>query len=101
MATSRTGTSTWKKIRKRALHLAQAQGIDRCPFCTVRLNYEVSLTPTSAEVDHIVPHSKGGQDVLENVRICCRNCNQSRGDRPAPKTAVVLKAKPLRTSRVW
>lgn len=101
MATSRTGTSTWKKVRKRALHLAQAQGITNCPFCRCHLDYAVSLTPSSAEVDHIVPHSKGGQDVLANTRICCRNCNQSRGDRPAPKTVTILKATPLKTSRAW
>lgn len=27
MATSRTGTSTWKHTRKRALHVAQANGV--------------------------------------------------------------------------
>lgn len=101
MATSRTGTSTWKKIRKRALHLAQAQGLTRCPYCRAALDYEVSLTPSSAEVDHIIAHSKGGQDRLDQVQVLCRRCNQSKGSRPAPKQVTILKTKPLRASRQW
>lgn len=101
MATSRTGTSQWKKVRKRALHLAQAQGIDRCPYCRVELDYETSRTPASAEPDHVIAHANGGQDRVDNVAICCRKCNQSKGNRPAPKTKTVLAAKPLKTSRAW
>lgn len=101
MATSRTGTSQWKKVRKRALHLAQAQGIDRCPYCRVTLDYVTSRTPSSAEPDHVFAHASGGQDTLDNLLVCCRKCNQSKGNRPAPKTATVLKAKPLKTSRKW
>lgn len=101
MATSRTGTSQWKKVRKRALHLAQAQGMDRCPYCTVILDYEISLTPSSAEPDHVFAHANGGQDKLENLLVCCRKCNQSKGNRPAPKTKTILAAKPLKTSRKW
>lgn len=101
MSTSRTGTAQWKKVRKRALHLAQAQGVERCPYCRTFLDYLVSLTPASAEVDHIVPHSKGGQDVLANCNVICRTCNISKGNRPAPKAATTLAAKPLKTSRRW
>lgn len=101
MASSRTGSSQWKKVRKRALHLAQAQGISNCPYCARPLDYETSRTPASAEPDHIVAYAKGGQDRLENLLVCCRKCNQSKGNRPAPKAATVLKAKPLKTSRVW
>ena len=43
MATSRTGTSTYKKARKRTLYLAQAQGLEHCPYCTVKLDYDVGL----------------------------------------------------------
>lgn len=101
MATSRTGTSAWKKVRKRALHLAQAHGLTRCPYCTVTLDYRVGRKPNSAEPDHIVAYANGGQDRIENLRVCCRTCNISKGNRPAPKTVTILKAKPLRTSRTW
>lgn len=101
MATSRTGTSQWKKVRKRALHLAQVRGHAHCPYCQVELDYKVSRTPASAEPDHITPHAKGGQDRLDNVAVCCRRCNQSKGNRLAPKGSTVLDAKPLKTSREW
>jgi hypothetical protein len=33
------------------------------------------------EFDHIVPFSKGGSTTAENLRILCRHCNRSRGNR--------------------
>lgn len=86
MATSRTGTSQWKKVRKRALHLAQAQSVDRCPYCKVTLDYVTSRTPASAEPDHVFAHANGGQDTLENLLVCCRKCNQSKETGPHPKS---------------
>lgn len=80
---------------------ARAAGQNRCPYCRTTLNYDVGLQPNSAEADHIVPHSKGGQDRLENVIVCCRRCNQSKGNKTAPKARVILAAKPLKTSRQW
>lgn len=101
MAASRTGTSQWKKVRKRALYLAQQQGIDKCPYCDVELDYTRGLQPNSAEPDHVIAHANGGQDRIENLKVCCRKCNQSKGDRSAPKTSTILAAKPLKTSRRW
>jgi hypothetical protein len=33
------------------------------------------------EFDHIVPHSKGGSDTSNNLRLLCATCNRSRGNR--------------------
>ena len=32
-------------------------------------------------VDHIIPRSRGGLDILENLLPACRKCNYSRGNR--------------------
>jgi 5-methylcytosine-specific restriction protein A len=101
MATSRTGTSEWKTLRARAIRLARIRGITHCPICGVAFDYEHSKQPNSPEPDHIIPWARGGRNALENLRIICRRCNQSKGHREAPKTATVLAAKPLRTSRRW
>jgi 5-methylcytosine-specific restriction protein A len=100
MAGSRTGTTGWLKLSKIALRRARAQGQTRCPFCGVLLNFEVSRQPNSAEPDHIIPHARGGTDTLENVQVICRRCNQSKGNRPNPRTVPPV-CKPLRTTRAW
>lgn len=101
MTTSRTGTTHWLKARARALRLAQGNAVTRCPYCQVELDYNQGRQPHSAEVDHIVPHANGGRNDPENLQVLCRRCNQSKGNRPAPKRATVLAAKPLKTSRRW
>jgi 5-methylcytosine-specific restriction endonuclease McrA len=32
-------------------------------------------------IDHIIPRSKGGEDVWGNVVVCCIRCNNKKGDR--------------------
>ncbi|MDA1028498.1 MAG: HNH endonuclease [Bacteroidetes bacterium] len=36
-------------------------------------------TETDLQFDHIVPHSKGGGDQVENLRLLCRDCNLKKG----------------------
>lgn len=86
MATSRTGTTRWLRLAAQAKHRAQADGLTHCPLCGTLLNYRIGRTPASAEVDHIIPHSRGGTDTPDNVRIICRRCNQSRGNGLRPRT---------------
>lgn len=99
--TNRTATTAWKRIRDHTKRQARASGLTQCPTCHNTLNWDTGKQPNSAEVDHIVPHSRGGTDTPDNLRILCRRCNQSRGNRTAPKLATVMKARPLKTSRRW
>jgi 5-methylcytosine-specific restriction endonuclease McrA len=32
-------------------------------------------------VDHVVPLSRGGEDVLENCQVLCRACNRKKSNR--------------------
>lgn len=29
--------------------------------------------------DHLIPQSKGGPDIVDNLVLCCRSCNSSKG----------------------
>lgn len=100
VATSRTGTAVWKRTVAFVVRVARNEGLEHCPSCGVELAWSVSGQPNSVEVDHIVPHSRGGADAPENARVLCRTCNRSRGNRDAPKPAAVQAAAPLRVSRV-
>jgi hypothetical protein len=33
------------------------------------------------EIDHIIPKSSGGTNAVGNLAICCRNCNEKKGDK--------------------
>jgi 5-methylcytosine-specific restriction protein A len=100
MATSRTGTSAWKRVRAQAIRRARSMGVTHCRHCKTLLDYDMSLTPASAEVDHLVPYANGGRDHIDNVEVICRRCNASKGNRAAPKQQHPTPA-PLKTSRDW
>ncbi|MGO2634646.1 MAG: HNH endonuclease domain-containing protein [Galactobacter sp.] len=100
MATSRTGTNEWKKLRARELRKAQRLGQVHCPWCGVTLDYQQGRTPSSAELDHVEPYS-ATQSNLGKTRVICRRCNQSKGNRSRPKIATIQAARPLKTSRRW
>lgn len=91
IATSRTGTAKWKRVRAQAIKQAIDNGVHNCTICGVGLDYEYSRRPNSAEVDHVIPYSKGGTDTLGNTTVICRWCNQRKGNGrnltvPQPKT---------------
>ncbi|WP_374048662.1 HNH endonuclease [uncultured Cutibacterium sp.] len=80
VTTSRTGTTNWIRNAATAKRRARAAGLTHCPSCGVPLRWDIGRTPASPEADHIIPHSLGGTDRLDNIRIICRHCNQSRGN---------------------
>ncbi|MGP5022373.1 HNH endonuclease [Glutamicibacter arilaitensis] len=101
MASSRTGTTEWFNVSRRVLREALATGQTQCIYCHTPLNFENRRAPNGAQVDHVIPHSKGGSDHPSNLIVCCRTCNISKGNRAAPKKKTVLASKPLKTSRKW
>ncbi len=42
----------------------------------------VAMEARHFEIDHIIPKSKGGQDVYDNYQLLCGHCNRSKGDKP-------------------
>ena len=60
-----------------------------CCYCGSTVEEGTKLT-----LDHIIPHSLGGDNKETNLVTCCHKCNSSRGNRPvedfALATAVYL-----------
>ncbi len=48
----------------------------RCFYC------EKPLTFRQMTIDHVVSLSRGGTDDVFNLVVCCRDCNDAKGDRP-------------------
>lgn len=50
----------------------------------------------SAEnVDHVVPRSRGGEHVWENVVAACRRCNSRKENRLPDEVGLILRRKPF------
>jgi hypothetical protein len=60
-----------------AIQTAMRTAVDSCPLCMCRMTDDCR-TPTSKELDHIVPLNVGGTHTVANVRIICRLCNLRR-----------------------
>ncbi len=46
-------------------------------------------------IDHVVPRSRGGQHVWENVVAACRPCNSRKEDRYLNELGMVLRRRPV------
>ncbi|HLG01466.1 MAG TPA: HNH endonuclease [Acidimicrobiia bacterium] len=57
----------------------------RCQYCDA----------AAESIDHVVPSSRGGEHVWENVVACCRRCNSAKEDRLLHETSLRLRHKPV------
>lgn len=65
-----------KELRDGAFAKAKTpQGTYRCACCGMEAASRIPF-----QVDHILPMSKGGKSVPENLQILCRSCNRRKGD---------------------
>jgi len=65
----------------------------------VRDNYECQYCgkkSKSLTVDHIIPKSKGGENVWSNVVACCKRCNLIKADKLLSQTILKLKNFPIK-----
>jgi 5-methylcytosine-specific restriction endonuclease McrA len=51
-------------------------------------------------LDHVVPRSRGGATVWENVVVACQKCNTLKGDRSLQETSLSLLRSPVRPSHI-
>lgn len=76
-------------LSRRAV-FARDQG--RCQYCG----------KAAESIDHVVPRSRGGDHMWDNVVACCRRCNTSKGDRLLGDTSLKLRSTPTApTHYVW
>ncbi len=58
----------------------------RCGYC--------GSSTGKLTLDHIVPRSRGGESVWENVVASCAPCNRRKGDRLLTETEMALRVRP-------
>lgn len=61
-----------QKIRRQIVNAAQ----NRCEYCLTQQD----LTMATFHLDHIIPHSAGGETVFENLCLSCPFCNEFKGE---------------------
>lgn len=61
----------------------------RCQYCGTR----------AENIDHVMPRSRGGQHVWENVVAACRPCNTRKRDRLPSEIRMLPKTKPKAPGR--
>src|ERR1043165_990043 len=72
-----------RKISRRALFARDGW---RCVYC--------GTTAGRLTLDHVVPRSRGGESVWENVVTACAPCNHKKGNRLLEEAAMALHKKP-------
>ncbi len=64
----------------------------RCQYC--------SSTSNPLTIDHIIPKSRGGMDVWENLTTACLKCNNKKGNRTPEEAQMKLLSNPRRPHHV-
>jgi 5-methylcytosine-specific restriction endonuclease McrA len=72
-----------RKISRRALFARDGW---RCVYC--------GTSSGRLTLDHVVPRSKGGESIWENVVTACAPCNLRKGDRSLEQVGMELRTKP-------
>ena len=72
-----------RKISRRALF---ARDSWRCVYC--------GTTAGRLTLDHVIPRSRGGESIWENVVTACAPCNMRKGNRLPEEVSMALRVKP-------
>lgn len=62
----------------------------RCQYCYQK------FSTSELTYDHVIPRSKGGKTVWENIVTCCTSCNGRKGDRLPQEVGLKLRKQPTR-----
>lgn len=53
----------------------------KCKICSISNEDHIIQTGQRLHLDHILPFSKGGLTVVENLQLLCRSCNSRKKDK--------------------
>jgi 5-methylcytosine-specific restriction endonuclease McrA len=68
------------RIRRDAIVIALAdRDGDRCWYCGCTFDERDGGGSRALTLDHVEPVAGGGGSSLDNLRLCCRTCNQRKG----------------------
>lgn len=62
--------STWRMLRLMQLRSQ--------PICADPFGVHGGIIVPATDVDHIVPRSRGGEDVIENLQSLCHSCHSMK-----------------------
>lgn len=81
--------------RKRArIKLIKRKGM-KCFWCNDRL-HPPGPYPNSMTLDHYIPRSRGGTNMLSNLVLCCPPCNRGKGNMLPDELAKYLRDRGLK-----
>ena len=80
----------YKRIMLTRKNVMRRDG-QQCQYCGCR---------DRLTIDHVVPKSRGGRDVWENLVAACVPCNNRKGSRTPDEAGLALMRKPFRPSYV-
>lgn len=73
-----------------------------CPYCGVTMNRDKGWnSPDAPSRDHKIPRSRGGNNLPNNIVICCRSCNEDKGSLDAEEYMAVLTGLACRIDHIW
>jgi 5-methylcytosine-specific restriction endonuclease McrA len=67
----------------------------KCQYCDKKLN------KGRFTIDHVIPRSKGGKTVWENLVTSCARCNTRKGDSLLKDSDFILKNKPIQPTNTF
>lgn len=62
------------KIKQKEWTLLARKWDSYCPYC------KKYVEDNEVSVDHKIPRSRGGRNIISNIVLCCRQCNTDKGN---------------------
>ena len=85
---------TYDRLPKKQIRFSRfnifARDKSTCQYCGGR------FPKSELNLDHVVPRSRGGQTLWENIVCCCLPCNRRKGGRSPQEAGMHLVRKPVR-----